>query len=157
MRGDPRAGASRRATGLRVTVFLLDGASSGPRNRTPRTRSLVYAQASHALEPLSSKNDRIIPRLPRPRTLGSPIQGGIETMKTLTFGLAALALVAGLAAAHQENYVQPNPGAGVTIAGVRTCPGEGEPTPEEPLYDPLGFTIGGIKYCGGHIAPDGAG
>lgn len=78
-------------------------------------------------------------------------------MKTLTFGLAALALVAGLAAAHQENYVQPNPGAGVSLAGIRTCPGEGEPTPEEPLYDTLGFTIGGIKYCGGHIAPDGAG
>jgi hypothetical protein len=81
----------------------------------------------------------------------------MKTVQTLTIGLAVLAMLAGIASAHPKAYINPNLGVGISIVDVHTCPGEGEPTPEEDLLTLIGFEIGGVSLCPGDVVPDGAG
>jgi len=72
-------------------------------------------------------------------------------MKSIVLGsLVALALFAGVAIAHDEEYVQPNAGVGVSVSLTECVEDAANAT-----Y--IGLNVGGARFCAGHLGDGSVG
>jgi hypothetical protein len=84
------------------------------------------------------------------KTLGAGNRPQVNKMERLVLSMVTVVTVVGLAgwaAADAGNYVNPNGGVGVSLS-ITNCANDVQGT---------GMSIGGIRFCAGHVTPDLAG
>jgi hypothetical protein len=68
-------------------------------------------------------------------------------MQRLVLAMVSVLALAGFVAADPANYVNPNGGVGVSLS-ITNCANDVQGT---------GMSIGGVRFCAGHVTPDLAG